>query len=127
MAGLNGDNETAIGKSNSISLSFYNPNKNQLEINFVKPAKFVIQKNIQLLSSFVNYDSNKTMQMVKNKSSTSKLFYQSFELSGSSVSIHFQIKPENVFVSYVALLKYGSVPTFEDFNYDYMKIFCTTG
>ena len=127
LAGLNGDNETSIGESNSISLSFQGMDKNKIEVRFMQPAEFYIKKNSQLNSLFVNYHSYEILELIKNKSSTSNLFYQSFELPGSNLSIHFQIKPNISSVGYLTLLKYGGLPKFENFDYDSLKIFCQEG
>ena len=64
---------------------------------------------------------------MRNKSSTSNLFYQSFNLPGTNLSIHFQIKPNESSAGYLTLLKYGGLPTLENKNYDLMNIFCPKG
>ena len=64
---------------------------------------------------------------MKNKSSKSNLFYQTFELPGSNLSIHFQIKPNIYSVGYLTLLKYGGLPKFENVDYDILNIFCPKG
>ena len=127
LAGLNGDNQTSISFSNSISLSFQGMDKNNIKIRFIQPAEFYIQKNHQPNIIFLNYHTNEILELMKNKSSTSNLFYQSFKLSGSNLSIHFQIKPNISSVGYLTLLKYGGLPTFEKNNYDFMNFFCPEG
>ena len=127
LAGLNGDNETSIGESNSISLSFQGMDKSKIEVHFTQPAEFYIKKNSQINNIFLNYHINEILELMKNKSSTSNLFYQSFELPGSNLSIHFQIKPNISSVGYLTLLKYGGLPKFENFDYEYLKIFCPDG
>ena len=67
------------------------------------------------------------MELLRNKSSNSNLFYQSFKLPGSNLSIHFQIKPNITTAGYLILLKYGGLPTFENDYYDLMNIFCPKG
>ena len=124
--GLNGDNETSVGGSNSVSISFQGKDKSQIEINFKEPAEFYIKKaSINMI--FEKYNFTHIMELIRNKSSNSVFFYNSFELPGLNISIHFQIRPNISSIGYLTLLKYGGLPTLNNHDYDHMKVFCTKG
>ena len=51
-------------------------------------------------------------------------FTSGFQLNGTNVSIHIQIKPENKSQAYLSLLKFGDNPMLESNSFDILNIFC---
>ena len=113
-------------KSNSISLTFYNTtqNQNEIKIQFKNSINLTIEKN-NLID--IDYEYFRINDSFKNQFKDSSIFYKIFNLSGSNVSIHFQIKPNNSVVSYLMVLKFGNKPILDNNNYDLIKIFCEKG
>ena len=129
LSGLNGNNETNIGSSKSISLSFYQDDNSEVPVNFEEnPIEFYIVRSVSdELTPFITYNSSAALQMMKAAQDLT-LFYNVFNLSGANVSIHIQIRPKNM-TQYLVFLKYGGLPQLNTrkIDYDAWELFCEEG
>ena len=131
VTGANGDNETNIGLSKSISYSLYDENKNEILVkDQKKPIEYWIPKD-----ATVAIEPFKYIEVVRggNENSTNTSFINGFyvngfKLKGSNVSVHVQIKPSNKnSFGYLLLLKFGENPAAITSFFDEWKIFCPSG
>ena len=129
LSGLNGNNETNIGSSKSISLSFYQDDNSEVPVNFEEnPIEFYIVRSVSdELTPFITYNSSAALQMMRAAQDLT-LFYNVFNLSGANVSIHIQIRPKNM-TQYLVFLKYGGLPQLNTrkIDYDAWELFCEEG
>ena len=140
LTGNNGDNETNIGASNSISYSIYDENINEIPVNNLnEKIEFWIALDTSLTKPSYKYinainasqNQNDSLSQAGNLTSYLNGFLLSgFVLNGQNVSISIQIKPENstnLSIGYLILLKFGDNPIFNSTNnnnYDKMSILC---
>ena len=138
LTGGNGDNETKIGSSRSISYSLYDENKNEMAINNLdKKIEYWIPKDPSVDIEPYKYIDALNATVVND---TTKFVYKDgavlngFRLSGTNVSIHIQIKPDSrngiiaTTVGYLFLLKFGENPNINTTNfYDEWNIYCPSG
>ena len=121
ISGHNGNNETFIGVANSISLSFYDLNNNEIPI-VKSPIDIVIQRDSNLPE--INFQYVNATQI----GITSELFYlpSAFYLTSTNASIHIELEPIDKHVSYFLALKLGSLPIINSTysNYDAFQVNC---
>lgn len=136
LTGKNGDNETNIGSSNSLSYSLYDENNNDILVsNLNAPIEFWIAKDTSVPIEPYEYVKavNATALVNNSLPLTTTQFINGFmvtgvTLKGTNVSLSVQIKPENKSLGYLALVKFGDNPVFDSKNneyYDLMSIFCS--
>jgi hypothetical protein len=121
LIGLNGDNETNVGKSKSISLSFYDQNDgSEIQVNNqANPIEFWIQKDLSSNDySFYNLTYSNHLFLINT-----------FMKKTTNSSIHIQIKPNNLELGYLILLVFDDIPvlTSSDQKYDFWKLYCPSG
>jgi hypothetical protein len=121
LIGLNGDNETNVGRSKSISLSFYDENDGtEMQVNNqTNPIEFWIQK-----------DFTSTDYTFYNLTYSNDLFLiNTFIKSTTNSSVHIQIKPNNLELGYLMLFMFNDIPilTSSDEKYDIWKLYCPSG
>jgi len=141
LTGKNGDNETNVGASNSISYSLHDENNKEIPIsNLEKPIEFwIFKEDLNSPSTEYQYVNAVNASQIQNGSLTLKpqqvtsylsgFIVSGFKLSGTNLSLSVQIKPENKSIGYLALLKFGDNPVFNLTStsyYDLMSIFCPT-
>jgi hypothetical protein len=130
LTGYNGDNETNIGLSRSIKYSLYDENMNKISVrNLLKPIDLWIARDTSVLIEpfkYINATSLNSTLNVTNGTETimDGTFTSGFQLNGTNVSIHIQIKSENNSQAYLSLLKFGDNPTLENNFFDILNIFC---
>jgi hypothetical protein len=130
ITGSNGDNETFIGNSKQISLSFYDENKTEIPIKSQKNKfEFVIHRDLSWSSSNTSKDYIFINASQMDLTEKNHFLPNAITLPGSNVSFHIQLKPIDLRTGYVVLMKFGQTPilnsTFQSF--DYWKIFCPSG
>ena len=121
--GLNGQNETFIGLSSLVDLSFYD--SNGLPITISK-SKSPIEIWIPRRTSFVNRSFQK-VDVLKTKVSPYLQFMpNSFNINSNNASIHIHIMPNDTAMGYLIILKFGYTPILNSrmSDFDYMKILC---
>jgi hypothetical protein len=121
-SGFNGNNETNIGLSSSVELSFHDENGRQIDVtNSKSPIDLRIPRD---------GPSNLTFQFVNatqvNISSGSQLLPNSFSIKSNNASVHLQIKPLDLSIGYLVVLKFGYTPVLnsEKADYDFFKVLC---
>ncbi len=129
LTGNNGDTQTNIQTSRSLSFAIYNSDTND---------EIKVRKTSKPISMWISKDSSVsipsfTFVNVLNQSNLTQNKYQlkdgfllmGFRLKSTNVSIHIQIKPKkDSLSSYLALLKYGDNPILSTNNYDTLQLFC---
>ena len=135
LAGYNGDNETNIISSKSISYSLYDENNIEIPVsNQVNPLVYWIAKDTSVsipAFSFINAlnsSTNATSPIALSSGAImlNGFMVSGFKLIGTNVSIHIQIKPNSQSVAYLALTKFGDNPYLNTSNkyYDLINVFC---
>ena len=119
--GHNGNNETFIGMSSSISLSFFYDKMNEIQIiDTQKPIDIIIKRDPNLPDYPFQYVNTSLLKL------SSFLLPNAFNLTSKNASIHIEIKPLNLSIGYLVVMKLGYTPiinsSFADFNS--FKIFC---
>jgi len=127
ITGANGDNETFIGNSKQLSLSFYDEDKKEIPINNQKNKfEFIIPRDLSWSSSNTSLEYIFINASQMDLAEKNHFLPNAITLSGSNVSFHIQIKPIDPRTGYVVLMKLGQTPifniTFQSF--DYWKILC---
>ncbi len=119
--GHNGNNETFIGVSNSISLSFYDSNNNEIPI-VKSPIDIVIQRDSNLPEINFQYVNATQIQL------SPESFYlpNAFNLTSTNASIHIELEPIDKNVGYFVALKLGSTSIINSTysNYDAFQVNC---
>ncbi len=129
VTGSNGDNETHIGLSKSISYSLYDVYKNEIPIKDQKnPIEYWIPKDASVsIDPYKYIDAiNFFNENLSNKSYINGFYVNGFKLSGNNVSVHVQIKPMKS-TGYLFLLKFGDNPVANIEYFDEWNIYCPTG
>ncbi len=123
VCGHNGDNESFIGYSSSIELSFYDENLNEIEIRETsKPIDIIISRDPSVSKYPYQYVNVSQIQLP----SDSFIFQNSFNLISTNASIHIELKPLNISIGYLLVFKLGYSPIVNSIQVDYdsFKIFC---
>lgn len=126
LVGTNGDvnSEFNVVKSQMISISFHEDKKELAVSNqTATPIKISIPRNGALQIPTFEY-VNKSNTTVLN--ALNQLLTFGKDIKSANSSIHFNLKPDNLKISYLLVLKYGKVPQVNNLyqDYDYYKIAC---
>ena len=122
-SGHNGNNETFIGMSSAIGLSFYDSNANEIRITQSKsPIDIIIQRDQNTLNYTFEYINATSMAFL----SGAYLLQNSFTLKMINASIHIELKPINSSIAYLIVIKFGYMPIVNSTSsdYSYFKILC---
>ena len=119
ISGHNGNNETLIGVSNSIGLSFYDLNNNEIPIKD-SSIEIIIERDSNLPEIPYQY-VNATQFELK-----SQFLPNAFNITSANASIHIELMPLDVNIGYILVLKKGSPPLINKTyaSYDAYKIIC---
>ena len=126
ISGHNGNNETFIGVSNSMGLSLYDENSNEIPISKIsEPIDIVLQRDSNL-PEYSYYNVNASTFTIP-----SGQFYltNTFKITAKNASIHIELKPFNDNqspIGYVLVIKLASTPLVNSTHADYtwFQIFC---
>lgn len=115
ISGHNGNNETLIGMSNSLGLSFNDLNMNKVEVSLTTtPIDILIKRDLSVQTNSFNYVNATQIQL------SSFYLTNAFNLTTTNASIHIELKPLNFSIGYLIVVKLGYVPilnsTFNDFS-----------
>ena len=126
VSGYNGNNETLTGISSSISLTFYNSYFNEKPVSFSNmPIDVYIERSLNM-SQFYSYQYVNVTQINANFSNDNLFLQNAFNITSNNASIHIELLPLSLNMSYLVLLKFGFIPivnsTYSD--YDVIKILC---
>ena len=121
VSGHNGNNETKIGSSSSVGLSFYDLTNKEIPITNSN-IDIVLQRDSSINESPFQY-VNATM--IQN-STNSYFLPNAFNITSTNASIHIELKPLDVSVAYILVMKLGSLPIINSTyaNYDMFNFFC---
>jgi len=130
VSGHNGNNETLIGLSSSISLSIYN-GENFNELNVLANKREPIEVFIERDTSLSTYEYQYVNVTNDNDKNANLLYlYNNFNLTSQNASIHIEFKMTNTTlaksIAYLFVLKYGHLPIINatHADYDTFKLFC---
>jgi hypothetical protein len=121
IGGHNGNNETLIGMSSSISVSIFDKNMNEIEITQTQmPIRLIIKRDPNMADYSFQYINTTQLQPF------SSFLSLALKLTAKNASIHIELKPINEQLGYLLVFKLGYKPilnaTFADFTS--FKIFC---
>ena len=124
MSGHNGNNETLIGMSSSIGLSLYDSDlDNEIKITQSKSHIDIVIPRDKSVSNYSYQFVNATGLAFLNGS-----FYlqNNLNITSNNASIHIELKPINVSVSYILVFKLGYMPIINSTYADYTtyQVFC---
>ena len=109
--------------SESIGLTFYDHNLNELEINRLKSSESIdiVMKRDPNLPQYQFQSVN-----ISQLQLASAWLFNGFNLTSNNASIHIELKPFNRSIAYLILLKLGYSPVINSSYVDYtsFKIFC---
>lgn len=123
ISGHNGNNETKIGVSNSIGLTFYDDNLNEIKIFVTQsPIDLIIQRDVNLPPFAYQY-VNATQLREFNEYYILPI---AIKLTSKNASLHIDIKPLNLNIGYIVVSKLGYLPIVNLNTNDFtsLKIFC---
>ena len=121
VSGHNGNNETKIGMSASIGLSFYDTNMKEIEIiNTQSPIDLIIKRDQNIPDYDFQYVNISDIKL------TDIYLQNAFNLTANNASIHIELKPLNYSLGYLLVMKLGYPPIFNSTYADLTsyKIFC---
>ena len=107
VSGYNGNNETLIGFSSSNGLSFYDENNVQIQITLSQvPIDILIPRDANLPTYLYQYVNATQIQLLPGA------FYlpNGFNITSNNASIHIELKPLNMNLAYLVILKLGYTP-----------------
>ena len=124
-SGFNGRNETRVGYSYGLDLSFLDQNGNVVIIqNIPEPIEMTIPRDKNLPTNDYTYVNTSNMTIY----SWQQILPNSFTITAKNASLHIQIKPVDANVAYLFILKFGSTPQLSDNlatnSYNFWKILC---
>jgi hypothetical protein len=123
VSGHNGDNESFIGFSSSIGLSFNDENINEIDIsNAPNPIDIVITRDPSVSQNKYQYVNVSQIKLT----SGSYFLLNGFKIKSTNASIHIELKPLNLSLGYLLVMKKGFSPivnsTYSD--YDSYMLMC---
>jgi len=123
VSGHNGNNETLIGVSNSIGMTLYDENSNEIPVSKTsEPIEIFIQRDSNLPQYSYYYVNATKFEFASGQ------FYltNTFKITATNASIHIELKPLNHSIVYVLAIKLASTPLINSTNADYtwFQIFC---
>jgi hypothetical protein len=123
VTGHNGDNESFIGYSSSIGLSFYDENINEILIsNAPNPIDIVISRDPSVSQNKYQYVNVSQIKLTTG----SYFLLNGLKIKSINASIHIELKPLNSSIGYLLVMKKGYSPivnsTYSD--YDSFKLMC---
>ena len=121
-SGHNGNNETFIGLSSALSFSLAFESNSNRDVSQIKtPLELWIQREL-------NTSAVLTFQYVNatNLTNLSYMLFNSFQIKSTNSSLQIHLKPLNSTLSYLILVKLGSLPSLNSTHadYDFMKFLC---
>jgi len=123
ISGHNGNNETFIGMSSSVGLTFYDENANEIKITKSKsPIKFILQRDQNSLNYIFQYINATSIGFLPG----AYFLQNSFTINMINASIFIELKPLNLSIAYLIVLKLGFMPIVNSTSADYtsFKIIC---
>ena len=126
MSGHNGNNETLIGMSSSLGLSFYDfESSNKIEISQSStPIDIILPRDESVSKNSFQYVNAKNLDFLDGS------FYlpNNMNITTQNASIHIELRPVNESISYLIALKLGHLPIINTTYADYatFKFMCSS-
>lgn len=123
-SGKNGDKDTSIGLSSSMSLSFSDKNGDEINIyNSSEKIDVWIPRDLTVPKPELKYMN------ISGSLINSTFLPVYFNITTNNASVHFELYPDDTSVEYLVLFKTGSLPILNETmqDYDEWRIFCTQG
>jgi hypothetical protein len=124
VSGHNGFNETLIGMSSSMGLSFYEfETNNEIPITqSLSPIDLILPRDISVSKYSFQYVNATHLEFHDGS------FYlqNNMNITTQNASIHIELRPLNESISYLIVLKLGNLPVINSTYADYtsFRIFC---
>ena len=123
VSGHNGNNETLIRMSSSTGLKFYDQNANEIKITqSIAPIEMFLMRDLNAFNHSFEYINATSLGFLEG----SYFLKNSFKIQTINSSIHIEIKPINISIGYVLVVKLGYMPIVNKTSADYswFQIFC---
>ncbi len=123
-SGYNGNNETQIGFSTSLSVSIYDEYGNPIDIsNTSQYIDVWIARDLSLQPPMPNY-VNTTLDIGRGP-----FIPIVFNVSAANASVHLELSPVVKTIGYVVLQKFGNFPVYNKTykNFDNWQLLCPNG
>jgi hypothetical protein len=123
VSGHNGKNETHIGMSSSVGLTIYDSNANEIKITkSLSPIDIFTQRDEHTQNHSFEYINATSIGFIQG----AYLLQNSFKIKSNNASIHIELKPIDMSISYLLVLKFGFMPIVNSTHADYssFKLFC---
>lgn len=124
VSGFNGKNETYIGTSLGLELSFLDQYGKEIPIkNLITPIEIWVPRKSSAEEDKYQYVNTSNVTV----NHTLQIFPNSMNVSSTNASVHIQIMPQDfASVAYLVLVKFGSTPFIarNRSSYDYWKVLC---
>lgn len=123
LSGHNGRNESRIGFSYGLDLSFQDQYGNTIPVeNTLQPIDMWIPRDPSLYKDVYTFvDTTKF-----NLKPSLQILPNWFKITSTNCSVHIQLKPAKANVAYLVMLKFGTTPVLNSTNssYDYWQFLC---
>ena len=123
VSGHNGNNETQVGLSNSIGLSFFDATGTEMQIaQSSSPIDMIIQRDKKTVDIAFQYINATSLGFLPK----SFLMQHSFKIKMINASLRIELKSVNASVAYLVILKLGYMPIVNSTAADFtsFKIMC---
>ena len=120
-SGLNGDNETKIGSSAGLSMSFYDDQHNSIRVNnLVEPIHLYIKQDSNVTT--FEFKLINTSALKKD----SQFISNALQIKTVNASVHLHIKPHTITLGYLIIFLRNGIASYSSTsaNFDYAKILC---
>ena len=135
LTGTNGNNQTNIGSSRSVSLAIYDENSIEIPVrNLAMPMDFWIAKDPSVPVPSYKYikainasqlNASRSLAYLNDSQVMNGFIVTGIQLTGANISLHIQLKPINTSLNYLVLVKFGDNPTLNNQYYDSLSLFCS--
>lgn len=123
ISGFNGRNETFIGNSYGLDLSFLDEAGAVIPVqNLYIPIELWIPRSTTLSQDAYQYVNTTNLTV----SSSFQIMPNAMNISSTNASLHIQLSPQDFTLAYLILVKFGSTPYLNSTasSYDFWKVFC---
>jgi hypothetical protein len=135
LTGSNGNNQTNIGSSRTLSYSLYDENSNEITVNnLATPIDYWIAKDPSVPITPYKYvfainasqlNTSESLAYLNDSQVKDGFMVTGLALTGANVSVHVQLKPINFTLNFLTLVKFGDNPSLINQYFDALNIFCS--
>ncbi len=135
LTGSNGNTQTNIGSSCSVSYDIYDSDSVKIPVNnLARSIDFFIAKDPNVPITQYKYvkainasqmNSTQSLTYLNDSKVINGFIVTGIQLTGANVSLHIQLRPIKTSLNYLVLVKFGDNPVLIDQNYDSLSLFCS--